>query len=151
MPLEQEINQKKFRSEYQKLVINMVYTSKWLEGIMDNFFREANLTPQQYNVLRILRGSVEPLSTCSIRERMLDKMSDASRIVDRLKVKGLVTKKTDNYDKRLVAVEISKKGLKLLEILDPQINELEDKFSGLSIEDAETINLLLDKMRTKIN
>ena len=151
MSLEQEINQKKFRSEFQKLAINMVFTAKWLEAIMDNFFKEANLTPQQYNVLRILRGSQEPLSTCVIRERMLDKMSDASRIVDRLKVKGLVTKKTDGNDKRLVAIEISKKGLKLLETLDPQINELEDKFSGLSKEDAVSINLLLDKMRSKTN
>jgi hypothetical protein len=71
MKLEDEINQKKFKSETQKLIINMLYTSNWLEGKMKNFFDEAELTPQQYNVLRILRGSKESLSTNQIRERML--------------------------------------------------------------------------------
>jgi DNA-binding MarR family transcriptional regulator len=147
MKLEDEINQKKFRSETQKLIINMLYTSNWLEGKMKIFFDEAELTPQQYNVLRILRGSKESLSTNQIRERMLDKMSDASRIVDRLILKNLATKKTDSSDKRLVQVEITKKGLKLLESLDPRILEMEDGMTGLTKAESVSMNILLDKMR----
>lgn len=147
MKLEDEINQKKFKSETQKLIINMLYTSNWLEGKMKNFFDEAELTPQQYNVLRILRGSKESLSTNQIRERMLDKMSDASRIVDRLIVKNLATKKTHSSDKRLVQVEITKKGLKLLENLDPKILEMEAGITGLTKTESATMNALLDKMR----
>jgi DNA-binding MarR family transcriptional regulator len=147
MKLEDEINQKKFKSETQKLIINMLYTSNWLEGKMKIFFDEAELTPQQYNVLRILRGSKESLSTNQIRERMLDKMSDASRIVDRLIVKNLATKKTHSSDKRLVQVEITKKGLKLLEHLDPKILEMEAGMTGLTKTESATMNALLDKMR----
>jgi DNA-binding MarR family transcriptional regulator len=147
MKLEDEINQKKFKSETQKLIINMLYTSNWLEGKMKNFFDEAELTPQQYNVLRILRGSKESLSTNQIRERMLDKMSDASRIVDRLIVKNLATKKIHSSDKRLVQVEITKKGLKLLENLDPKILEMEAGITGLTKTESATMNALLDKMR----
>jgi DNA-binding MarR family transcriptional regulator len=147
MKLEDEINQKKFKSETQKLIINMLYTSNWLEGKMKNFFDDAELTPQQYNVLRILRGSKESLSTNQIRERMLDKMSDASRIVDRLIVKNLATKKTHSSDKRLVQVEITKKGLKLLENLDPKILEMEAGITGLTKTESATMNALLDKMR----
>jgi DNA-binding MarR family transcriptional regulator len=147
MKLEDEINQKKFRSETQKLVINMIYTHNWLESKMKSFFDEAELTPQQYNVLRILRGSKNSLSTNQIRERMLDKMSDVSRIVDRLIIKSLASKKIDTTDKRLVQVEITKKGLKLLEILDPKIIEMEAGMIGLSKTEAITMNTLLDKMR----
>jgi DNA-binding MarR family transcriptional regulator len=147
MKLEDEINQKKFRSETQKLVINMIYTHNWLESKMKSFFDEAELTPQQYNVLRILRGSKNSLSTNQIRERMLDKMSDVSRIVDRLIVKSLASKKIDTSDKRLVQVEITKKGLKLLEILDPKIIEMEAGMIGLSKTEVITMNTLLDKMR----
>ena len=151
MKLEDEINQKKFKSETQKLIINMLYTSNWLEGKMKNFFDEAELTPQQYNVLRILRGSKESLSTNQIRERMLDKMSDASRIVDRLIVKNLATKKTHSSDKRLVQVEITKKGLKLIESLDPKILEMEAGIIGLTKTESATMNALLDKMRNVKN
>jgi len=147
MKLEEEINQKKFTSETQKLIINMIYTNNWLENKMKTFFDEAKLTPQQYNVLRILRGSKDSLSTNQIRERMLDKMSDASRIVDRLILKSLVSKKTDTTDKRLVQVEITKKGLKLLESLDPRISEMEGGMIGLTKADSVLMNALLDKMR----
>jgi DNA-binding MarR family transcriptional regulator len=147
MKLEEEINQKKFRSETQKLIINMIYTSNWLEAKMKAFFDDAKLTPQQYNVLRILRGSKDSISTNQIRERMLDKMSDASRIVDRLILKQLVSKKVDSFDKRLVQIEISKKGLKLLENLDPKISDMEESMSGLTKAESIAMNALLDKMR----
>ena len=100
MSLEQEINQPKFRNEKQKAVINIIYTYNWINQQIKEYLESEDLTQQQYNILRILRGSApDPLSTLQIRERMLDKMSDTSRIVDRLVLKGLVSKKASKADK----------------------------------------------------
>lgn len=111
------------------------------------FVGSEDITPQQYNILRILRGNDGPLSTLQIRERMLDKMSDTSRIVDRLLKKELVEKKISATDKRLVDVTISNKGLALLEKLDMNNNSLDGILSSLTDEEARTLNQLLDKMR----
>src|SRR5580700_8420276 len=92
MSLENEINQRKFRNEYQRSAINIVYTYNWITEKMNRIFDESEITPQQFNILRILRGAGEPLSTLQIRQRMLDRMSDTSRIVDRLVKKGIVKK-----------------------------------------------------------
>jgi DNA-binding MarR family transcriptional regulator len=101
MGLEKDINQSAFRSENQKASINIIYTYHWLTERVKNILGEEDLTLQQYNILRILRGSQpSPLSTLQIRERMIDKMSDTSRIVDRLVIKGLVAKKLSRTDKR---------------------------------------------------
>ena len=94
MRIEDEIQQKAFRSELQKVTINLMFTAGWLNNKQRDFFKPFKITPQQYNVLRILRGQYpKQISTSSIKERMLDKNSDASRIVDRLFVKNLVSKK----------------------------------------------------------
>jgi MarR family 2-MHQ and catechol resistance regulon transcriptional repressor len=118
MGIQEEIKQTNFRSPYQKAFINILYTNNWLQEEVRGMLQSEELTHQQFNVLRILRGShPKPLSTLQIRERMLDKMSDSSRIVDRLMKKEHVTKTTCENDKRLVDVSITKLGLeKLLEI-----------------------------------
>ena len=118
MGIEKDIQQTNFRNEFQKMSINIIYTANWLNEKMGQILATEDITQQQYNILRILRGSECPLSTLKIRERMLDKMSDTSRIVDRLIVKGLVEKTACIKDKRLVDITISKKGLQLLEKLD---------------------------------
>ena len=88
MELEKEINQKKFRNETHKLGVNIIYTFNWLNNIQSEFFKSSGITSQQFNVLRILRGqNPNPASVKLIRERMLDKMSDASRIVEKLRLK----------------------------------------------------------------
>jgi DNA-binding MarR family transcriptional regulator len=93
MGIDKDIKQAKFRNEYQKASINLIYTFGWLNTKTKEFLAAEDITPQQFNILRILRGSYpQPLSTLQIRERMLDKMSDSSRIVDRLIDKGLVKK-----------------------------------------------------------
>ena len=102
---------------------------------------------QQFNILRILRGSDRPLSTLQIRERMLDKMSDTSRIVDRLIRKGLVKKVTCKTDKRLVDVSITEKGKKVLRKIDQQEDEMSKIVQALSETEAKTLNKLLDKVR----
>ena len=106
-----------------------------------------DITPQQYNILRILRGSQQPLSTLQIRSRMLDKMSDTSRIVERLLKKGLVEKKVCSADKRLVDVSISKKGLSLLDKLDKKNADIDELMRNLTEAEANTLNKLLDKIR----
>ena len=110
-------------------------------------FAEEDLTMQQFNILRILRGSPEPLSTLQIRERMLDKMSDTSRIVDRLLIKGFVKKVVCKEDKRMVDVTITEKGRKALLKIDKQEDKMDKIISALSITDARILNTLLDKMR----
>src|SRR5215470_12974328 len=118
MALENEINQRKFRNEYQKARINIIYTFNWLSEKINSIFDESDITPQQFNILRILRGAEKPLSTMQIRQRMLDKMSDTSRIVDRLVKKELVNKVVCKTDRRLVDVTITDAGMQLMERLD---------------------------------
>lgn len=93
MGIEKDIQQSCFRNEFQKMGINLIYTANWLNEKIAHILANEEITQQQYNILRILRGSECPLSTLKIRERMLDKMSDTSRIVDRLIAKGLVEKR----------------------------------------------------------
>lgn len=147
MGIEKDINQSNFRSEYQKGIVNMVYTYNWITERLKILFDKEGLTGQQFNILRILRGNAAPLSTLQIRERMLDKMSDTSRIVDRLVIKGLVIKVTCKTDKRLVDVTISDKGKKLLQKMDKYEDKIEAVLKGLSEKEAKTLNKLLDKIR----
>ena len=147
MSIEKEINQKHFSSEFQKSVINVIYTSNWINEKMKNILDRFDITSQQFNILRILRGAGKPLSTMQIRQRMLDKMSDTSRIVDRMVKKELVQKVVCDSDKRLVDVTISLKGKQLLEELDNYQHEMDGLLKNLNEEDAVTLNRLLDKIR----
>ncbi len=148
MGISEEIQQATFKSAYQKAGINLIYTSNWFSERIKNFLAQEDLTQQQFNVLRILRGShPDPLSTLQIRERMLDKMSDTSRIVDRLVKKGLVKKGTCKEDKRLVDVLISPAGLSLLQSIDTREETMYDFMKNISPEEAETLSNLLDKIR----
>lgn len=148
MGIEQDIHQSKFRNEHQKAAINLLYTYCWMTERTKEFFTAEDITPQQFNILRILRGSLpHPLSTLQIRERMLDKMSDTSRIVDRLITKGLVKKGTCKADRRLVDVMITDKGKKILEHLDERQDDLDNILGNLSAKQATVLSELLDKIR----
>src|ERR1700689_3404307 len=147
MSIADEINQRKFRSERQKAAINLIYTTNWLNEKMKYFFDNYDITSQQFNILRILRGAGEPLSTLQIRQRMLDKMSDTSWIVDRLVRKGMVRKTTNDTDRRLVDIIITPRGRKLLEKIDPLEDEMDKMMTSLSPEEASTLSRLLDKLR----
>ncbi|MES2647386.1 MAG: MarR family transcriptional regulator [Bacteroidota bacterium] len=147
MDIEKEIGQQVFRSDRQKGIINMVYTYNWMIEKMKHRLDEFDLTMQQFNILRILRGAQGPLSTLQIRERMLDKMSDTSRIVDRLIIKELAQKNTCPRDKRLVDVLITGKGLELLAKLDLHADELDAIIENLSSAELQQLNYLLDKIR----
>lgn len=147
MALDKEINQRKFRNEYQKSAINIIYTHNWLTEKINKVFDEWGITSQQFNILRILRGAGKPLSTLQIRQRMLDKMSDTSRIVDRLVKKGLAKKTVCKMDRRLVDVTIAKKGKKLLEKIDAYDEQMDAIMTSLTEAEAKTLNVLLDKLR----
>ena len=148
MGIENDIKQASFKNPHQKAAINMIYTLSWIRDKTKAFFDAEDITPQQFNILRILRGSFpSPLSTLQIRERMLEKMSDTSRIVDRLIAKGLVKKLTCKNDRRLVDVIISDKGKKLLERLDAKQDEMDNVLGNLSEKDANVLSDLLDKIR----
>jgi MarR family transcriptional regulator, 2-MHQ and catechol-resistance regulon repressor len=148
MGIEKEIQQETFASSYQKAMINVLFTYGWVIEKIKNYLSKEDITHQQYNILRILRGSYpKPLSTLQIRERMLDKMSDTSRIVDRLVIKSLVKKTTCPQDKRLVDVVITEKGQKLLKKLDAESDLIAGIMGNLSQNDAEMLSSLLDRLR----
>lgn len=148
MKLEDEIQQKKFRSETQKLAINLTYTHNWLNAHYSAMFRTSDITMQQFNVLRILRGQYpNPCSVKLIKERMLDRMSDASRIVDKLKAKELVDRRECPVDRRSVDILITDKGLELLKSMDSIDENFKDVFKTLTDEEMKTLNHLLDKLR----
>jgi len=148
MGINEEIQQRQFRSPKQKALINLMYTHNFLINHMNGTFKNFDVTRQQYNVLRILRGAhPTPLTINLIKERMLDKMSDASRIVDRLKAKDLVNRTKSNNDRRAAEIMISEKGLNFLEVAEPAVNELDNLLNNLSGREIETLNELLDKIR----
>ena len=149
MSIEKEIHQKTFHNAGQKAIINLLFTSGWAIEKMRDFLSQEDITHQQFNILRILRGSnPKPLSTLQIRERMLDKASDTSRIVDRLLLKELVAKRTCPKDKRLVDVTITEKGQGLLKRLDERQQEMDALTANLTEEEAEQLSTLLDKLRS---
>lgn len=149
MDIEADINQSRFRNDYQKAVINFIYTWHWLNEKMRGMFENEGITSQQFNILRILRGAGKPISTLQIRQRMMDKMSDSSRLVDRLQTKELVKKNICPSDKRLVDISITEKGKKLLEKLDKYDAKIDALFMNLHDSEAKQLNKLLDKIRNK--
>jgi DNA-binding MarR family transcriptional regulator len=150
MKIEDEIKGK-FRNEYHKGLINLTYTAKQLSYEFYQSLKKHGLAEQQYNVLRILRGfrSEAPLSIGFIKERMLDKDSDVSRIVERLFEKGLVSRKENPADRRQKSVEITAKGLELLDKMYNCELEADTLLSNLTIEEVNRLNQLLDKIRER--
>jgi len=148
MKLEEEIEQKHFRNEYHKAAVNMIYTFNWVINQQIDFFKPFGVTIQQFNILRILRGQhPNPATIKLIKERMLDKMSDASRIVEKLRIKGLVERNLSSHDRRNVDVIITKKGLDLLSEIDKYDDEADKQLSSLNEEEIRQLNDLLDKLR----
>ena len=149
MSIEKDIQQQKFINARQKAMLNIMFSYGWIMEHIKKKLAKEDVTHQQYNILRILRGSMpKPLSTLQIRERMLDKMSDTSRIVDRLIVKQLAKKVICPTDRRLVDITITEKGQNLLKKIDAEANFIEDIMANLTEEEATQLSSLLDKMRS---
>lgn len=148
--IEEEIKQKKFPNIYVKTDVNLFYTSGWLENEMARLFKQYGISMQQYNVLRILRGQhPKAVMLTQITERMIDKMSNATRLVEKLKQKNLVTREVSAKSRRQVDIHITENGLDLLEKLDLIFNadKAPERYANLSNEELEQFNLILDKIR----
>ena len=140
MRLEDEIKQESFKNEYYKLGVNIIYTANWLSHQHAKHCKEFDITPEQFNILRILRGQhPKPATVNLLIERMLNKMSNASRLVEKLKKKGLVARETSDSDRRACDVLITKKGLGLLSELDKAESEWNKMISHVSEEEAENL------------
>lgn len=149
MKLEKEIHQAKFKDPFQKLVVNLIYSGNWVNFNTNKLLKEHKLTPQQFNVLRILKGQhPNPVPIFTITERMLDKMSNASRLVEKLRQKGLVARSECGADRRRVDVVITDEGISKLEEMNDLVATFNHNLSAnLSEEEATMLNDLLDKMR----
>jgi len=149
MKIEQEIHQKAFKDEFTKAQINLMFTASWMDQRTNSAIKKFRISWQQFNILRILKGMhPEPASVKLLTERMIDKMSNASRLVEKLKKKGLVYRMECPTDRRKVNVGITETGLDLVrkatEAVDGQVREC---FKTFSKEDAVVLNGLLDKLR----
>ena len=148
MKIDEEIQSNNFEDNYHKAVININYTQGWLSNTFRCKFEKFNLTEQQFNILRILRGQYpKPATVNLLKERMIDKMSDASRIVDRLIQKGLVSRCTNTQDRRAVDIRISEQGLEILATMDAEFKTKDVLKKNLTEEEAALLSDLLDKMR----
>lgn len=148
MKLEQEIRQESFRNEYHKLAVNIYYTHFWVQEHLRKQLKPYNISLQQYNILRILRGQLpKPASINLLKERMLDKSSDTSRLIERLRLKGLVKRAVSAHDRRSVDIVITQKGLDILSAIANAESTLDDAMRNISEEKARLLNELLDEVR----
>jgi len=149
MNLEDAIKQTKpFKDEYTKLGVNLMYTSNWFVGNLKDHFKKFGITIKQFNILRILKGADKPVSTNFIRERLLDRMSDVSRIVDRMEDKDLVQKTSCSKDKRLIDVSLTAQGLQLLLKVNKSMDRINNLMTNLKPSETKQLNKLLDKLRS---
>lgn len=146
--IEKLISIKTFTSEHHKGLISLIFVGNWIISKHQQFFKQYDITMQQFNILRILRGQhPQAASINTLKERMLDKMSDVSRLVERLRKAGLVERKNSEMDRRAVDVMITAKGLELLRVIDDQIATLESTLKdNLNEKEVVQLNRLLDKM-----
>lgn len=149
--IEEEIKQKKFPDIFVKTNVNLLFTSGWLQNVQARFFKPFGLTLQQYNVLRILRGQYpKSIKLVQITERMIDKMSNASRLIDKLQQKELVSQIQNPTNKREVSISITEDGLELLKEIDVELAKTVPpiQYKNVSVEELEQLNLILDKIRS---
>jgi len=142
------IQQKSFKNPLEKVIVNILYTNGWLSTKQNEWLKPFELSIQQYNVLRILRGQhPKPASVNLLIERMLDKNSNSSRLVEKLRKKDLVSRTQCQEDRRQVDVSITDKGLKLLSESDKEFKNLLSELGQLTAKESETLSSLLDKLR----
>ncbi len=148
MKIEEETGPGAFSNEHHKLRVNLLFTANWLKAHVRSFLDPFNLTQPQYNTLRILRNHYpQPLTTLQITDEMIDRHADTSRIVERLRKKGWVMKKTCGTDKRRVDVMITHQGLTLMQKIDQQFSQMDAFTAHLSTEKIDQLNELLDQLR----
>ena len=148
MRIEDEIKQSHFASEYHKLTVNLLFTSVYFENLYSKIIKPFNITQEQFNVLRILKGQhPEPMGIKDIQSRMINKMSNTSRLIDKLKEKNFVERVACEQDRRAVDITLTEGGLKQLEAINKDMRVLKKEYQTLSEDEARQLNLLLDKLR----
>ena len=147
MKLEEEIKSK-FKDPFEQAVVNVIFTGNWLKAEHTRQLKPYGISQQQFNVLRILRGQhPKPATLNLVQERMLDKMSNATRLVEKLRQNGLVDRQICPHDRRQVDISITAKGLELLSTLDQASNSFLNNFDNLTEPEAQQLSQLLDKLR----
>jgi len=148
MSLEDDIKQEKFQSEHQKASINILYTGSWLYSNNASSLKKFGITPEQFNVLRILRGShPKKMMLSQITQRMIDKSSNCTRLVEKLRQKNLVNREICENNRRQVDISITDKGLQLLKKIDADMHSWNLAVEKLSKTEAKELNRILDKLR----
>ena len=148
MKLEDEIQQTHFEDDFLKAVLNIMVTADRIGGATNTTLKPFGISKEQYNVLRILRGQhPKPATIQSITQRMIGKSSNATRLVEKMRVKGLVERTECSEDRRKVDVLITEKGLGLLDEVDPLVIESSERFRNITEKEAAELNRILDKMR----
>ena len=148
MTIGEAIQQRKFNTEHEKAIINILYTGSWLDTLTIQRLKKHSISPQQFNVLRILRGSHPgKLMLAEIANRMIDKNSNATRLVEKLRVKGFVKRELCESNRRQVDIEITKKGLDLLLEIDSETDSWLGQFKNVTKAEMTELNRLLDKLR----
>ncbi len=135
----------KFLNAKVKALINIIYTANWINSRQNDYFKTFGISPQQFNILRILRGAGEPIKVQTIKERMIERAPNATRLMDKLYDKALINRLPCPGDRRAVHIEITNRGLNLLKEIDK--DHKEDLLKNLTEEEAERLSELLDKMR----
>lgn len=142
--ISKDINSK-FANNKVKALINIIYTANWISSHQNEFFKPYGISPQQFNILRILRGAGEAIKVQTIKERMIERAPNATRLMDKLCDKNLIQRLPCPGDRRVVHIEITKKGLALLKDIDKNFKE--DLLENLTEEEAIQLSGLLDKIR----
>lgn len=142
--ISKDINSK-FKNDKVKALLNIIYTANWIKSQQSSFFKPFNISPQQYNILRILRGANEPLMVQTIKERMIERAPNATRLMDKLIDKKLIERIRCDHDRRVVHINITKNGFELLSKIDVSFNE--DLLENLTLKEALLLSNLLDKIR----
>ncbi len=142
--LAKDINSK-FSNNRVKALLNIIYTANWISSRQNEFFKDFGISPQQYNILRILKGAGKPLKVQTIKDRMLERSPNATRLMDKLCIKNYIERSPSEQDRRVVKIVISEEGKKLLKSIPFSLNN--DLLKNLNEEEAEQLSNLLDKMR----
>jgi len=148
MSIEEDIRQEKFENEFQKAAVNILFTGSWLYNMNATHLKVFGITPEQFNVLRILRGShPKAIMLADVTIRMIDKSSNVTRLVEKLRIKGLVKREICKGNRRQVDISITFKGLDLLAKVDKESKTWLATLKGISKPEAQELNRILDKLR----
>lgn len=142
--LSKDINSK-FENNKVKAMLNIIYTANWINSCQNEFFKDFGISPQQYNILRILKGAGEAINVQTIKDRMLERSPNATRLMDKLCAKHYIERLPSEHDRRVVKIAITKEGLALLESIPKDFNR--SLLKNLNEDEAEQLSNLLDKMR----